>query len=228
MANLTRWDPFREMSTMRNLMNRIFDEEVMPSRLWSEQGQSMALPLDVSENQNAYVVKASIPGIDPDNIEITLHDNLLTIRGEMQQEDEKEDEQYHLRERRFGSFMRSISLPAAVNSEQVEAICENGVLTLTIPKTEESKPRRISIGASSRTIEGQTSGQQSNQANSGQMRQGQNASNQTNRTQPGRQGGNEKSGSQADVGPIVAGHTAPDQTSRNQSSGSMEGRERSG
>lgn len=214
MTTLTRWDPFREMTTMRNMMDRFFDEEMMPSRLWGEQGQSMALPLDVSENQDNYMVKASIPGVDPDDVEITLHDNLLTIRGEMQQENAQENGQYHLRERRCGSFMRSITLPAAVDAEHVEANCDNGVLTLTIPKSPEAKPRRINIGSGSRTIEGQTT--------NGQSQQGQGSSNQRNNNQQKTPGNNGKS----TEGSATA-QSASGQGSTSQPTGTMEGRERS-
>jgi HSP20 family protein len=157
MASLTRWDPFREMNTMRNWMDRFWDESRFGAQGWGEGDSGFGLALDVAENDDSYRVKASIPGINPDDLEITINNNVLTIQGQTNQEQEKQDERYHLRERRFGSFRRSIVLPSAVDREQVEATCENGVLTLRLPKSEESKPRRININPG-RTIEGQQSG----------------------------------------------------------------------
>jgi HSP20 family protein len=102
------------------------------------------LPLDVIETEDEFIVKASLPGIDPDELDISLTDNVLTIKGEIKVE-EAEDVRYHLRERRFGMFQRSISLPVPVNADKVEAVYEHGVLTLHIPKAEEVKPKHISI-----------------------------------------------------------------------------------
>jgi HSP20 family protein len=152
---LMRWDPFREMATLQRAMNRLLDDQSVGFRGWGEGNDfNNTLPLDVSESEEAFIVKASIPGIDPDDLEIHLHDNILTIKGESSFEDEEETQQYHLRERHFGSFMRSIALPTAIDRDEIGATCENGVLTLHLPKSQESKPRRISINQS-RTIEGQ-------------------------------------------------------------------------
>lgn len=154
MASLTRWDPFREMNAMRNWMDRFWDESRFSAQDWGDGDGGFALALDVAENDDSYTVKASIPGINPDDLEITINNNVLTIQGQTSQEQEKQDERYHLRERRFGSFRRSIVLPSAVDREHVEATYENGVLSLRLPKSEESKPRRININPG-RMIEGQ-------------------------------------------------------------------------
>jgi HSP20 family protein len=161
---LMRWDPFREMASLQRAMNRLFDDQVFGQRGWGEGGDfSNTLPLDVSETEDAFIVKASIPGIDPDDLEINLHDNILTIKGESTFEDEEETQQYHLRERHFGSFMRSIALPTAIDRDEIGATCENGVLTLHLPKSQESRPRRISVNQP-RTIEGQQSSSQGSEA----------------------------------------------------------------
>jgi HSP20 family protein len=142
----------REMQTMRNLMDRFFDEPFFSApQLWSQRGDQFPLPLDMIEEEGQYVVKASIPGINPEDVEITLTDNVLTIKGETKQESENTDSNYHVRERHFGSFMRQIALPMPVNSDGVEATHENGVLTLRLPKTEAAKPKRISVR---KTVEG--------------------------------------------------------------------------
>jgi HSP20 family protein len=157
MANLIRWDPFREMMSMRSSMDRLLDrffEE--PFGEW--QTSDWGLPLDLTEDEDEFVVKASVPGIDPDDLDITLSENTLTIKGEIRKEEEKEEERYHLRERRYGRFTRSISLPASVKSDQIEAEYNKGVLTLHLPKTEEVKPKRIPVRSGGKVLEGHFEG----------------------------------------------------------------------
>lgn len=155
MANLTRWDPFHELSALRSAMDHMMTEVPWHDRFWNEgSSNSYGLALDVSESENEYTVKASVPGVNPDDLDISLNDNMLTIKGEIKDESEKEEKgQYHLRERRYGSFMRSVSLPATIDSQQASADFENGVLTLHLPKSQETRPRRISVG-NNKTIEG--------------------------------------------------------------------------
>ncbi len=150
---LSRYDPFREMMTLRSAMDRLFDNAFVGS---GDDLRSInwELALDVSETGDEYLVKASVPGINPDDLEITYSNKVLTIKGETKQEDEVEETRYHLRERRFGSFARSVSLPTPVDSEHIDASYENGVLTLHLPKTEEAKPRRIPISSRQKAIEG--------------------------------------------------------------------------
>ena len=150
---LSRYDPFREMMTLRSAMDRLFDSAFVGSREDLEFA-NWGLALDVSETGDEYLVKASVPGVNPDDLEITYNNKVLTIKGETKQENKVEETRYHLRERRFGSFARSVSLPTAVDSDHIEAGYENGVLTLHLPKTEETKPRRISISSRDKMIEG--------------------------------------------------------------------------
>ena len=107
MADLIRWDPYRDLLTMRELMDRVFDRSLpnVTSGAWD-----MNLALDVIENSDEFVVKASIPGINPDDLEITYNDRTLTVKGELKEDKEISEEHYHLRERRFGSFARSIRI----------------------------------------------------------------------------------------------------------------------
>jgi len=142
---LTRWDPFQEMIQLRNAVDRLFDSTVAP---FTAQPTTWGLALDVIEKDDEFVVKASVPGINPDDLEITFTDNVLTIQGETKAEEEIKDARYHLRERRFGSFSRSISLGSRIAADKIEANYENGVLTLRLPKAEEVKPKRISIHTS--------------------------------------------------------------------------------
>ena len=139
---LTRWDPFRDMLSMRQAMDRLFDRALEPS--WSESAV-WNLALDVVENKDEFLVKASLPGINPDDLEITFTDNVLTIKGETKEDKDIQEEQYHLRERRQGIFSRSISLPNRVKADAIQASYDAGVLTLKLPKIEEVKPKRIAI-----------------------------------------------------------------------------------
>jgi len=152
MANVVRWDPFREMLQFRRSMDRMMDESLMNGANWDEP-MRWALAVDVMENNDAYLVKASLPGVDPDDINITYDNHVLTLSTEIRAEEEKKEERYLLRERRYGSFTRSITLPNQVDASKIEADYSNGVLTLTLPKAEELKPRRIQI-QNRKTIEG--------------------------------------------------------------------------
>ncbi len=155
MADLIRWDPFREMMRFREAMDRLFDS-ALAGTTWELRTPWLGEPaLDVIETADDYVVKASIPGINPDDLEITFTERTLTIKGEVKEEEQREGAQYHLRERRYGSFSRSLTLPTPVNADALEAKYEAGVLTLRIPKTEEVKPKRIPIKVSEpKMIEG--------------------------------------------------------------------------
>ena len=146
MTTLVRWDPFRHVAALRNEIDRQFDEPFLnaPS-LWQRDGVAFSLALDVAEDDNEFLVQASLPGVAPEDIEVTLDDQTLTISGKMSQAAEIEEKRYHLRERRFGSFARSITLPVAVDTEQIEAINENGVLTLHLPKVEAVKLKKIKV-----------------------------------------------------------------------------------
>ena len=156
MNALTRWnslrEPMRELQTMRSLMHRFFDEPIFSTpALWNQRTEGLPVPLDVIEEEGQYIVKASMPGINPEDVEITLSDNVLTIKGETKHESDNTEANYHVRERHFGSFMRHLTLPVPVNGDDVDASFENGVLTLRLPKTEAAKPKRIPVKA---TVEG--------------------------------------------------------------------------
>ena len=158
MSNLTRWDPFREMMSFRSAIDRLFDETFFNRQADFESQLSWSPALDVAETGDEYLVKASLPGIEPDDLEITYNNNVLTIKGETQSEREVEEQHYHLRERRSGSFSRSLSLPSTVDADHIQASYTAGVLTLHLPKLEEAKPKRIQVrsGESPRMIEGKS------------------------------------------------------------------------
>jgi HSP20 family protein len=143
---LDRWEPFREAVSLRDAMNALFQDSFVRPSGQVAQGGVAALPLDVSENENEFVIKASLPGVKPEDVQITVHGETLTIQGQSNYEEEKKDERWHIRERRAGSFQRSITLPVVVDSDKAQAAFEHGVLTLTLPKSEQAKPRQIKIG----------------------------------------------------------------------------------
>ena len=158
MNSLTNWDPFRDLWNMRSMVDRMF-ENAMDRQTGGWQPVEWGLALDVTENEEEFTVKASVPGINPDDLEITFTDGTLTINGETREEKNVDEAHYHIRERRFGRFSRSISLPSNLDTDKIEASYDSGVLTLHLPKAEEMKPKRIEIksGSSQRTIEGKLS-----------------------------------------------------------------------
>jgi len=147
MSNLTRWEPAREMMTLREAMDRLFDD-AFTRPLSVRDGWSMASPaINMYQTDNEVVVKASIPGIKAEEVQINITGDVLTLKGEVKQEEERKDRAWHIREQRFGSFERSIVLPTDVKSAQAEAVFENGILTITLPKADEVKPKTINIKA---------------------------------------------------------------------------------
>jgi HSP20 family protein len=149
MTDLIRWDPFRGSVSLREAMDRLFQESfVRPFGSWSFPEGEQALPLDLSETAETLVVEASLPGFDADDVDVSIVGNTLTIKGEKRQEEEKEEKgKYHLRERRYGAFQRTITLPVDVDADATEAVFENGELKLTLPKAEEAKRKRIELKA---------------------------------------------------------------------------------
>src|SRR5690606_20887388 len=137
MTKIVRWNRVDPLNIFDEF-ERVFNRPVMRSNDWT-------VALDVSETDDLYTVKASLPGVSPDDVELTLEDNVLTIKGEMKSDETVEEAKYHVRERRYGSFSRSIRFPVMVDSNGVGATYENGVLTLSVPKAEEVKPKRIEI-----------------------------------------------------------------------------------
>jgi HSP20 family protein len=151
---MIRWEPFREMTSLRDAMDRLFEDSfVRPSLFWADGGRGQ-LPIDMYQTDNDVVVKASLPGFKPEEVDISVTGDTLTIKGEHQEEQETKDENYFYRERRYGTFSRSIPIPATVKSDKAEAVFEDGVLTLTLPKAEEVKPKQIKVKASNKMIEG--------------------------------------------------------------------------
>jgi HSP20 family protein len=143
---IVRWEPFRDLVTAQDRLNRVFNETF--SRFFDEgegglQGWSPAV--DIFETDNSVVVKAEMPGVDPKDIEARIQDGTLYLKGERKFKNEVKKENYHLVERSYGSFTRSFILPTSVDSDNVKAEYKDGVLTLTLRKKEEAKPKIIKI-----------------------------------------------------------------------------------
>ena len=151
MANLTRFDPLGEMVSLRHAMDRLFEDSFVSPLGWRTIGGGDAItpPIDVHETDDHLVVTAALPGIKPDDVEITMVGQTLTLRGEFKGDEEVKGEQYLYRERRQGMFNRTLQLPVRVEGDRAEATFTDGVLTLRIPKAEEVKPRQIRINAGS-------------------------------------------------------------------------------
>jgi len=146
---IIRWDPFREMTQLQNRFDRLFEAVGGRQESW--------LPaVDVFDTQDAVVLKAEIAGMNPDDIQIEVEDNVLTIKGERKFEEKVDEERYYRVERRFGAFQRSLALPQGVKSDQIDAAYDEGILTVTVPKAEQEKPKRIEVQAH-KTVEAKKS-----------------------------------------------------------------------
>ena len=153
MSNLTRWEPVREMMTLREAMDRLFDDAfTRPFTLTRDGGSTWSSPpIDMYQTANEVVVKAALPGIKPDEVQINVTGDVLTLRGETKHEEERtsspqgKDRSWHIREQRWGEFERSIRLPTGVISDKAKADFEDGILTITLPKSEDVKPKTITV-----------------------------------------------------------------------------------
>ena len=145
---LVRWRPFRDLVSIQDEMNRLFNDFFgrVPSRFDTELSQSEWSPsVDISETKDEIMVKAEMPGMKKDDIKITLQDNVLTLRGERKQEKEEKENNFYRIERYYGSFARSFNLPTVVQADRIKASYKDGILSITLPKAEEVKPKQIPI-----------------------------------------------------------------------------------
>ena len=145
MSNLIRWEPAREMMTLREAMDRLFDDAF--TRPLSLRDGWSAPAIDMYQTDEEIVVKAALPGIKPEEVQINITGDILHIKGELKHEEEKQEKAWHMREQRWEAFERSVALPTDVVADQAKAEFENGVLVITLPKAEEVKPKTISIKA---------------------------------------------------------------------------------
>jgi HSP20 family protein len=146
MSNLTRWEPVREMMTLREAMDRLFDDAfTRPINL--RDGGWSAPAVDMYQTDDEVVVKVALPGFKADEVQINVTGDVLSLRGELKREQEEKDKAWHIREHRWSSFERSVALPTQVKEDGANADFENGILTISLPKAEEVKPKTISVKA---------------------------------------------------------------------------------
>ena len=143
MATLSRWDPFRDLMSIQGELNRLF------GRTYAGDGGTnvgaWAPAMDIYETQEQFVVHVELPGVEPDSVDVSVEDSILTLRGERSFYNEVNEDSFHRVERRYGAFSRSFSLPQTVDSNRVSAEYKNGVLTVRLPLREEAKPRSIKV-----------------------------------------------------------------------------------
>jgi HSP20 family protein len=148
MANLERWQPAREAMSLRDAMDRMFEESFLrPTWFGSADPSAVMAPVDVYETDEQVVVKVTLPGVKPEDIDVTITGDLLTVKGEFESEEKSEKRNYLRQERRYGSFCRQVNLPAGANTDNVAAVFEHGVLTLEVPKSEPMKAKTVKIEA---------------------------------------------------------------------------------
>ncbi len=144
--SMMRWESFNDLMSLRQAMDRLFEDSfVTPGRsfrtVWA------AMPVDVYQTENEVVLKATLPGVKPEEVDITVTGDTVTIRGERKADEKVKQEDYIYQEHRYGAFSRTVTLPGGLDTGKAEANFENGVLTLTIPKSEEVKPKQIKVKA---------------------------------------------------------------------------------
>ena len=151
MTALVRWQPYREMVSLSDVMDRMLSRAVVrpfdafdTAPYWDG---TRAMPIDVIENKDGYTVKASVPGIQPEELDINVENNVVTIRAERKAEDNKDENTVHRQERYYGKLERCFTLPVEVDAEKAKAELEHGVLKLSLPKAETVKPKTIQVKA---------------------------------------------------------------------------------
>ena len=154
MADIMRWDPFGEMQSLRHTVDRLFDE-TRPWRVFGGNGGTGSagyFPVDVYETNEDVVVKASLPGVKPDDIDISVTGQLLTLKAEAREEHEEKDKNWYRRERSAGTYVRQFTLPTEVDANKAQANFEHGVLELHLPKAESMKPKQIKVQTGGNTV----------------------------------------------------------------------------
>jgi HSP20 family protein len=147
MASLMKWEPFEGLSTLRREMDRLFENffDGGSQRFWERAGEPA---VEVSDTKDTVVVKAQVPGMSKDNLQVNITEDTLTLKGELKEEEKKEEKNYHRQEFRYGAFTRTISLPSAVQGDKATAQLKDGVLEISIPKSEQAKVKQIPVSIS--------------------------------------------------------------------------------
>lgn len=146
MADLTRWDPFRELTDFRDSFDRMFDRRaIRPFRLLTWENGEGAFPVDLSETDDSVVVTASLPGVKAEDVQLSVTGNQLSIKGEVKSKEEQKEANYYRQERYYGTFQRTVTLPARVEADEADASFEDGVLRLELPKAADVKAKTIEV-----------------------------------------------------------------------------------
>ena len=147
MMNLVRWSPWREMNTLQNQLNHLFDDSFFqPSRSDDGLGLGTWHPVvDMFDEDDRIVIKAELPGMDKNDIAVDVKDRVLTLSGERTHDNAVKEENYYRRERAYGRFQRAFSLPVDVDSDKIKADFKDGLLKIEVPKPEKQKPKEITI-----------------------------------------------------------------------------------
>jgi HSP20 family protein len=146
--SVTRWDPFGDLLSLQDEMNQLFGRAFGQQPGLDRGSQRLWAPaLDIAERPDAYLVTVEVPGVRPEDLDITLEGGVLTVQGERRFRDESQDQQWHRVERRYGAFRRSVTLPSQAQADKIEASFEDGLLHITVPKTEAAMPKRIEVRA---------------------------------------------------------------------------------
>ena len=147
MMNLVKWNPWREMDTFQDRINRFFDRPFLPSEWQSEEAcmESWKPMVDIYEDEDNIVIKAELPGVDKKDIHVDIKDRVLTLSGERSYDNEVKEDNYYRRERAYGKFQRAFSLPDTLDPDKIKADFKDGVLKIDIPKPEEKKPKQITV-----------------------------------------------------------------------------------
>ena len=152
MRTLVRWDPFAEFRTLRRTTDGFYGPTT-----WRLHDSALTFPVDVTETDEHLVVKAALPGINPEDVDISVNEGVLTVKGETKSDETSDAENFHRREIRYGAFYRTIPLPVQVNDDKAEAEFKDGFLTVTLPKAEQARPKQIKVKAEAGKLNGSKS-----------------------------------------------------------------------
>jgi HSP20 family protein len=144
---VSRWDPFRDLMSIQNELNRLFGRTYAGEDAGGSTGTAWMPQLDVFETGDRFVVKVELAGVEPGDVDLSVEDSMLTIRGERKFYENVQEDNFHRVERRYGTFARSLALPQTADAERIEANFDRGVLTIEVPKVEQAKPKKIEIKA---------------------------------------------------------------------------------
>ncbi len=149
---ITRWDPFRDVLALQNRLNNVFQDYTREGEAGSMATTAFSLPVDIYEDAHKIVLKLEAPGMKQDDFDIQVENNTLSVKGERKFEAEEKEENYHRVERRYGSFYRAFTLPQTVNTEQVQASYDAGILRIELTKRAEARPKQIKVSVGSKAV----------------------------------------------------------------------------